>query len=83
MKKDYKTLFNNLITNKIDELIIKYDSKKDNCTYQGFSHLCDSTSLDELSNLVIDDIVFYTFLKTRFLNMIINLILLDDLRSSC
>ena len=38
MKKDYKTLFNNLITSKIDELIIKYDSKKDNYTYQGFSH---------------------------------------------
>ena len=37
MKKDYKTLFNNLITSKIDELIIKYDSKKDNSTYQGFS----------------------------------------------
>ena len=32
MKKDYKTLFNNLITSKIDELIIKYDSKKDNYT---------------------------------------------------
>lgn len=28
MKKDYKTLFNNLITSKIDELIIKYDSKR-------------------------------------------------------
>lgn len=82
MKKDYKTLFNNLITSKIDELIIKYDSKKDNYTYQGFSHLCDSTSLDELSNLVIDDIVFYTFSEEEILEYDNKFNFLDDLRSA-
>lgn len=82
MKKDYKTLFNNLITSKIDELIIKYDSKKDNYTYQGFSHLCDSTSLDELSNLVIDDIVFYTFSEDEILEYDNKFNFLDDLRSA-
>ncbi len=82
MNVEYRQLFNDLIINKIDKLIIKYIPEKHSYTYQGYSHFVQESSLEALTNLLIDDIVFYAFSENEIVNYNNKLNLLDNLRQA-
>jgi len=63
-------------------VIIRYDPQKKNYMYNGYSHSHEKSSLDALTKLVIDDIVFYAFSEKEIVEQHQNYNLLDDLRDA-
>lgn len=78
----YKQLFDELIINKMQSIIIRYIPDKHNYTYQGYSHQACNTSLDDITNLVIDDMVFYAFSEKEIVMYNDEFGLLKDLRQA-
>lgn len=78
----YKELFNDLILNKMENIFIRYTPKKYKYTYESYSHQCYEASLDEVSKLIIDDIVFYAFSENEIVSHAKQINLLDDLREA-
>lgn len=78
----YKQLYNDLIINKTKKIIVRYIPKKQNYTYESYSHYCTDISLDDVSKLIIDNIVFYAFSENEIVKHNNEIGLLDDLREA-
>jgi hypothetical protein len=82
MLKEYKSLYNKHIVDPAKAIIIKYDNADHTYTYKPFSHKSDVNSLNELSDLIIDNTVFYAFSEDEILKMDKNFNILNDLRTA-
>lgn len=81
MNDEYCRIYNELIRNKSEGIIINYDIQSKNYTYQPFSHKIADSALNDLYNLVIDNIVFYAYSENEIISKN-DLGILDDLRTA-
>lgn len=82
MGKSYKEIYNDLIGDKFNAVIISYNPKKGNYEYRGYSHRIEINALDNIANLIIDDMVFYAFSEKEILRLNEDIDLLGDLREA-
>lgn len=82
MSKSYKEWYNDLIGKRFKTIIICYNPKKRNYQYNGYSHKVEDRALDNLSELIIDDMIFYAFSENEILALNNNMQILDDLRAA-
>jgi len=82
MNQEYKKLYKDLIAEKCKTTIIDYDPCNKKYQYQPFSHSVSPMALDNLYDLVIDNVVFYTFSEDEIIKLQNNISLLADLRSA-
>lgn len=82
MCTNYRRLFEKLIVEKMDSIIIKYKPEQHTYSYQGYNHQATEGALDDVTNLVIDDIVFYTFSEKEIVDYNTSFGLLEDLREA-
>ena len=80
MNFEYQKLYENLIINKCKVTIIDYSPNSKAYKYYPFSHYPSVTALDELTNLIIDNVVFYAFTEDEIVSLNKNIGLLEDLR---
>lgn len=66
----YKEIYKKSIGDKFESIIIKYDSQSKEYTYRGYSHHVESSALDKISEIIIDDMVFYAFSEDEIINKI-------------
>lgn len=78
--KSYKDYYNSLIIESSNFIIIKYNSSKINYEYKPFSHKVGIGQLGALANLLIDNMVFYTFDEEEILQCNEEIGILEDLR---
>lgn len=82
MNKSYKDLYNSMITTKAIKYILKYNSERQKYIYRPYSHQPIENALDDISNLIIDDTIFYAFTKDEILAMEEDFHILEDLRNA-
>lgn len=82
MDNEYKKLYDSLIVDKMNSVIIRYSPERHNFVYQGYHHKAETNALKDVTNLVIDDIVFYAFSEKEIVARHNEIGLLDDLRSA-
>ena len=82
MSKSYKELYDDVIGKRFKTIIICYNPIKRNYQYNGYSHKVDDRALDNLSELIIDNMIFYAFSEDEILALNNNMQILDDLRDA-
>lgn len=82
MNRNYKQLYNDLIGEKFRSIIISYNPQSGQYTYCGYSHKVEDNALDSLSQMIIDDLVFYAFSENEVLKLNTDMKILDDLRTA-
>ena len=82
MNKTYQDLYNSMITTKAIKYILKYNPERKKYSYRPYSHQAVENALDDISNLIIDDTIFYAFTKDEILEMEEDLHILEDLRNA-
>ena len=82
MSKSYKELYNDLIGKRFKTIIISYNPIIKNYQYNGYSHKVEDRALDNLSELIIDNMIFYAFSENEILALNNNMQILDDLRDA-
>lgn len=82
MGKTYEELYDNLIGEKFRASIIKYDPQSKRYKYCGYSHKVQENALDHLSEMIIDDMIFYAFTEKEILKLNDNMQILSDLRTA-
>ena len=80
MSKSYKELYEDLIGEKFRASIISYNPRSGKYKYCGYSHKVEDDALDHLSEMIIDDMVFYAFTENEILKLNSNMQILNDLR---
>lgn len=80
--KGYKEIYNGLIGNRFNAVVISYNPCKKNYEYRGYSHQVKANALDDIANLIIDDMVFYAFSENEILKLNDDIDLLMDLRAA-
>lgn len=80
MNESYKKIYYDLIGEQFNKVIIRYNSIEKKYKYCGFSHHVNENALEDLANLIIDDLVFYTFNEEEVLNLDKCHGMLEDLR---
>ena len=78
----YKDLYKSHISDKANYIIIKYDPTKNNYQYRPYSHYATPDAIDNLSKLIIDDMVFYAFTEEEIVNYHNQFGLLDDMKKA-
>lgn len=82
MGKTYEELYDNLIGEKFRASIIRYNPQNRKYKYRGYSHKVEGNALDHLSEMIIDDMIFYAFTEKEILKLNDNMQILSDLRSA-
>lgn len=82
MNKNYRKIYDELITSQLKAVIIDYSPQTHNYIYRGYTHKAEATSMDDVVKLVIDDMIFYAFSETEVLELHEDLEILDDLREA-
>lgn len=82
MGKTYEELYDKLIGEKFRASIIKYDPQSKRYKYCGYSHKVEENALDNLSEMIINDMVFYAFTEKEIVKLNDNIQILSDLRSA-
>ena len=82
MGKTYQELYDKLIGEKFRASIIKYDPQSKRYKYCGYSHKVEENALDNLSEMIINDMVFYAFTEKEIVKLNDNIQILSDLRSA-
>lgn len=82
MLKNYKDLYRKHIGDKFNKIIISYEPQSGEYTYKGFSHHVEPNALDRISDIIIDDLIFYAFTEDEILKKNQNTNILDDLRTA-
>lgn len=80
MPKSYKDFYDEIIGTDFKAAVIEYNSCKKTHEYRTYSHHVGEKALDDLVNLIIDDIVFYSFSEDEVLKLNEKYGLLTDLR---
>lgn len=80
MNESYKKIYYDLIGEQFNKVIIRYNPIEKKYKYCGFSHHVNENALEDLANLIIDDLVFYTFNEEEVLNLDKCHGMLEDLR---
>ena len=74
MSNSYKEIYNKLIGEKFNTVVIRYSPEKGKYEYRGFSHHAEKNALDNIANLIIDDMIFYAFSENEILRLIIEIV---------
>lgn len=82
MSNSYKEIYNKLIGEKFNTVVIRYSPEKGKYEYRGFSHHAEKNALDNIANLIIDDMIFYAFSENEILRLNDDIDLLEDLRAA-
>lgn len=82
MDKSYKELYDNLIGDRFRASILSYSPQCRKYKYCGYSHKVEDDALDHLSEMIIDDMIFYAFTENEVLKLNNNIQILDDLRAA-
>ena len=82
MGKTYEELYDNLIGEKFRTIIIRYNPQSKRYKYCGYSHKVEKNALDHLSEMIIDDMVFYAFTEREIIKLNNNMQILSDLRTA-
>ena len=82
MNNSYKEIYNKLIGEKFNTVVIRYSPEKGKYEYRGFSHHAEKNALDNIANLIIDDMIFYAFSENEILRLNDDIDLLEDLRAA-
>ena len=82
MGKSYKELYDNLIGEKFRANIISYNPQSRKYKYYGYSHKVEDNALKHLSEMIIDDMIFYAFTENEILKLNNSIQILDDLRAA-
>lgn len=78
----YKQLYNNHITKKAHMTIIEYSPAKNIYEYRPYSHRQDNNALDKLSELIIDNMIFYAFSEKEVVELQERYGMLNDLKNA-
>ncbi len=76
---EYRKLYEEHIVKKANVHIIRYSPQKHNYEYKPFSHKADPNAIEQLSKLIIDNLVFYTFSEEEIVYQNSNYGILEDL----
>lgn len=79
---EYRELYEKNIVKNARFLILSYNSKKNKYEYKPYSHLVQSDAIDKLSELIIDNMVFYAFSEDEVVNQNKLYGLLNDLKAA-
>jgi len=82
LSPEYQKLYDALISDKAKAVIVEYSCHNKTFAYKPFSHQSNSSALDDLFDLIIDNTVFYAFSESEILDLHTNFGILDDLRSA-
>ncbi len=82
MGKTYEELYDKLIGEKFRASIIRYNPQSKRYKYCGYSHKVEGNALDNLSEMIIDDMVFYAFTEKEIVKLNDNIQILSDLRTA-
>lgn len=82
MSKGYKELYDDLIGKKFRANIISYNPQSGKYKYCGYSHKVEDNALNHLSEMIIDDMIFYAFTENEILKLNNSIQILDDLRAA-
>lgn len=82
MGKTYEELYDNLIGKKFRASIIRYNPQSKRYKYCGYSHKVEKNALDHLSEMIIDNMVFYAFTEKEIIKLNNNMQILSDLRTA-
>ncbi|PPK76813.1 uncharacterized protein DUF1837 [Lacrimispora xylanisolvens] len=82
MNKNYRKIYDELITSQLKAVIIDYSPQTHNYIYRGYTHKAEATSMDDVVKLVIDDMIFYAFSESEVLELHEDLEILEDLREA-
>ncbi len=82
MGKTYEELYDKLIGEKFRASIIRYNPQSKRYKYCGYSHKVEGNALDNLSEMIIDDMVFYAFTEKEVVKLNDNIQILSDLRTA-
>lgn len=82
MRKTYEELYDKLIGEKFRASIIRYNPQSKRYKYCGYSHKVEGNALDNLSEIIIDDMVFYAFTEKEIVKLNDNMQILSDLRTA-
>lgn len=78
--ENYRVLYDKYICDNAKLLIVKYNTSMHNYEYRPFSHTSLPDALDNLSELIIDNMVFYAFSEEEIVEQHDKYGLLDDLK---
>jgi hypothetical protein len=78
--EEYRALFDSHVSNKAKLVIIKYNSVKKKYDYRPYSHIANKDAINKLSELIIDNMIFYAFSEEEIVEMNDRNGILDDLR---
>ncbi|MHA6530957.1 Hachiman antiphage defense system protein HamA [Paenibacillus sp. BAC0078] len=79
---EYRFLYNQLISDRAKVLIVSYDARKHQYEYRPYSHQGVPDALDTLSDLIVDNMVFYSFSEEEIVDQHNKFGLLDDLKNA-
>jgi hypothetical protein len=79
---EYRELYEKHIADKAKMLIVRYDSVKRKYEYIPYSHTASQDALDKLSELIIDNMVFYAFSEEEVVEQNKKFGLLDNLTNA-
>jgi hypothetical protein len=77
--EEYRELYEKHIVDKAKLLIVKYNPVKHQYEYKPYSHTVSSDAIDKLSELIIDNMVFYAFSEGEIVEQNNKFGLLDNL----
>lgn len=77
--EEYRNLYEKCIAEKAKLHIVRYDAQKHKYEYKPYSHNATPNALDKLSELLIDNLVFYAFSEEEIVEQNNKFGLLDDL----
>jgi len=80
--EEYRVLYESHISNKAKLIIVKYDSIKQQYEYRPYTHIASINAIDQLSELIIDNIIFYAFSEEEIVEMHNRIGVLDDLKTA-
>ena len=67
--EEYRILYDTHIVQKAKLLIVKYNEQKHKYEYRPYSHTTKYDALDNLSDLIIDNMIFYAFSEDEIVNL--------------
>lgn len=82
MSKTYKEIYNTLLGGKFNTVIIGYKPHQQEYKYLGYSHKAEKNALDDVVELIIDDMIFYTYSEKEILKMNDDMGVLSNLRAA-
>ncbi|OXS52152.1 hypothetical protein B1A99_34920 [Cohnella sp. CIP 111063] len=80
ISNQYRELYDSFIGERARTLIVSYDPRKHKYEYKPYSHSNQPKAIDELSNLIIENMIFYAFSEEEVIEQHKQFGLLADLK---